>query len=223
MPSTSNARATPPTVSSNTQAPPASGQKRMQHKQPTSFQFVTFGDVDHMRDSNALSRIRRHAMKDIGLQRRKPKKKRFVEVFDLDPDGSPEDERPVAQGTDLATTTTAEEVLPSPIPAVGGGGIHSFLSLPIDLSTDPIGKSLLSAIFIDDPTNTVSRQTAHRNDWFFAGLKDPASFNQILANSELHTEALRHPNRWPRETEISIRKSPAIYPSGSQIVKEWSI
>ena len=46
---------------------------------------------------------------------------------------------------------------------------------------------------------------AHRMDWFSIGLDDPATFNQVLANSELHLEATRHPDRLPQETSTSIR------------------
>lgn len=93
---------------------------------PTSFQFVTFSDVDHMRDATAISRIRRHAMKDIGRQRRKPKKKRFIEV-------------PIEVPIDSNART---DLAPAPKPAIGGGGVHTFFPIPVEL--DQVGKALLA-------------------------------------------------------------------------------
>lgn len=45
---------------------------------------------------------------------------------------------------------------------------------------------------------------AHREDWFSVGLDDPATFHQILANSELHLEATKNPDKLPRETTTSV-------------------
>ena len=43
---------------------------------PTSFEFVTFTDMHGMRDGPAKSQIRKHAMKDIGVSRRRPRRRR---------------------------------------------------------------------------------------------------------------------------------------------------
>lgn len=40
---------------------------------PTSYSFITFGDLRRMRDEPAKSQIRKHAMKDIGVSRRRPR------------------------------------------------------------------------------------------------------------------------------------------------------
>lgn len=105
---------------------PTSSSSKKALKGPTSFRFVTFSDVDHMRDATAISSIRRHAMKDIGRQRRKPKKKRFVEV-------------PIEVPTDFNART---ELVTAPKPAIGGGGVHTFFPIPVEL--DHVGKALLA-------------------------------------------------------------------------------
>lgn len=51
----------------------------MERGQPSSYAFVTFSDINDMRDPSAKSLIRRHAMKDIGaLRRRQPRRRRVV-------------------------------------------------------------------------------------------------------------------------------------------------
>ena len=46
--------------------------KTQQSTAPTSYEFVTFSEVGGMRDASAKSQIRKHAMKDIGVIRRRP-------------------------------------------------------------------------------------------------------------------------------------------------------
>jgi hypothetical protein len=43
---------------------------------PKDFKFITFDNVDDMRDSETISQIRRHAMRDIGVARRLPNSRR---------------------------------------------------------------------------------------------------------------------------------------------------
>lgn len=105
---------------------PTSSSSSKGSKAPTSFQFVTFSDVDQMRDATAISSIRRHAMKDIGRSRRKPKKKRLIEV-------------PIDVPIDFNAPV---EVVPAPKPAIGGGGVHTFFPIPVEL--DQVGKALLA-------------------------------------------------------------------------------
>ncbi|KAF2172118.1 hypothetical protein M409DRAFT_17358 [Zasmidium cellare ATCC 36951] len=162
---------------------PTSASSNKAPKGPTSFQFVTFSDVDQMRDATAISSIRRHAMKDIGRSRRKPKKTRFVEV-------------PIDVLVDFNAPT---EIVPAPKPAIGGGGVHTFFPIPVEL--DQVGKALLANIWREKGDCLFN---AHREDWFSVGLDDPATFNQILANSELHLEATKNPDKLPRETATSV-------------------
>jgi hypothetical protein len=44
------------------------------------YEFITFSKLDKMRDAKAKSTIRKHAMKDIGISRRKPKKNQIIEI-----------------------------------------------------------------------------------------------------------------------------------------------
>ena len=86
------------------------------HKaRPTSFEFVTFSDLGGMRDAGVKSQIRKHAMKDIGITRRRPDKRRrgYIELcLDLLPNLS----------------------VPSPVwTSVGSGAIDPFLTYPVEL------------------------------------------------------------------------------------------
>jgi hypothetical protein len=56
--------APPPKIS---QAPP---------KPPITFHFLTFSDLDGMRDRDTVSQIKKHVMRDIGRSRRRPSKRR---------------------------------------------------------------------------------------------------------------------------------------------------
>ncbi|GIZ40030.1 hypothetical protein CKM354_000338600 [Cercospora kikuchii] len=149
-----------------------------------------------MHDQATLRRIRRHAMKDIGFQRRRPKKKRNISIQ-------------LEFIEDLTSSSTsghdsgyASPLLTSPAPAIGGGSIHTFFHLPIEL--DDIGKGLLANIWTSD--YSISCQSAHRPDWFMTGIADEATFYQVLANSELYFEVLRSPQRSQvgQETSLSM-------------------
>ena len=43
---------------------------------PSDFQFITFGQVDQMRNDTTISQIRRHAMRSVGASRRLPNSRR---------------------------------------------------------------------------------------------------------------------------------------------------
>ncbi|KAI5370121.1 hypothetical protein Slin15195_G009990 [Septoria linicola] len=128
-------------------------------------------------------------MRDIGLQRRKQKKKPNA-TFELEYAAA----RNATQGSDITATL---------LPAIGGGSIHTFFHLPVEL--DEVGKELLANIWTSD--DSVSRQTAHRQDWFTVSLVDEATFYQVLSNSELHLSTIRHPHQSKqiRETPISLK------------------
>ena len=89
---------------------------------PTSFEFVTFSDLQHMRGRAATSQIRKHAMKDIGITRRRPEKRRrgYIELpWELLP------------------------IMPAPYStSIGGGAIDPFLGCPVEL--DDVGKRLVA-------------------------------------------------------------------------------
>ena len=86
-----------------------------QMTKPTSFEFVTFSDVGRMRDAGVKSQIRKHAMKDIGVTRRRPDKRRrgCIELL-----------------VELMPVVTA----PSPVTtSVGSNAIDPFLRYPVEL------------------------------------------------------------------------------------------
>jgi hypothetical protein len=43
----------------------------------STFEFLSFSDLQFLKEKSTKSRIRRHAMKDIGLSRRRPKKRKY--------------------------------------------------------------------------------------------------------------------------------------------------
>lgn len=63
---------------------------------PTSFQFLVFSDLPGMHDAKVKSKIRKHAMKDIGVTRRRPRKlpyKMALRIKDPLPNGAADDTR----------------------------------------------------------------------------------------------------------------------------------
>jgi hypothetical protein len=51
---------------------------------PKSFDFLVFSSLEGMQDAQAKSRIRRHAMKDIGATRRRVNLRQFSAVFEIE-------------------------------------------------------------------------------------------------------------------------------------------
>ena len=95
--------------------------------QPSSFEFLIFSDVSAMRGTAAKSVIRKHAMRDIGVSRRRPDKRRkgYVNI-------------PVA-----LLTPPNEAVVPSPSALnMGDGFIDPFLAFPVVL--DHVGRELVA-------------------------------------------------------------------------------
>lgn len=91
---------------------------------PTSFEFITFSNLSRMRDAAAKSQIRKHAMKDIGVTRRRPDKRRrgCIEV-----------------PLELLPRMAA----PSPVvTSIGYAAIDPFLKYPVEL--DHVGKELVA-------------------------------------------------------------------------------
>lgn len=100
--------------------------KQCRYPKPSSFQFVTFQDLQTMRDASNLSRIRKHAMRDIGASRR-----RLTNV-----------KRRAYDKIPLEVLTEIDIVLPSPVTTgLGEGAIDPFLQFPVEL--DDFGRELI--------------------------------------------------------------------------------
>lgn len=99
-------------------------EKRSTAVMPTSFKFLTFSDLSSMRDASTKSQIRKHAMKDIGITRRRPKKasRRVVE---------------------LPVDALTQALIPPPHPKWSSvqSGIDPFIKFPVEL--DHIGRELV--------------------------------------------------------------------------------
>ena len=100
------------------------GQSRL--PRPSSFQFVNFRNLHDMRDAENLSRIRKHAMHDIGVTRRRRsnyKRRSQIKI-------------------PLEVLTELDIPLPSPANmVVGHGAIDPFMQFPITL--DDFGRELV--------------------------------------------------------------------------------
>lgn len=75
---------------------------------PSSYSFLTFSDVDCMRNKSAKAQIRKHAMKDIGVSRRRPRE-------DLDQPRAPESQslRPKTRVQNKPATTKSSKAAES--------------------------------------------------------------------------------------------------------------
>lgn len=103
---------------------PQPGNEVMPYPKPTSFAFVTFSDVNGMRNASAKSQIRKHAMKDIGATRRRAHKRR--------------------QGCIRIPIEIIPEML-APHPAsnsIDYEGVDPFLQYPVELDRD--GRKLVN-------------------------------------------------------------------------------
>ena len=102
--------------------------------QPSSFEFLTFSDVSAMRDTAAKSVIRKHAMRDIGVSRRRPDKRRkgYVKI-------------PLKLLTppNEVLTPPNEVMVPNPTRLnMGSGAIDPFIAFPVEL--DHVGRELVA-------------------------------------------------------------------------------
>jgi hypothetical protein len=92
---------------------------------PTSFKFLTFSDINSMKNASTKSQIRKHAMKDIGVTRRRPKKE-SRRVIELPVDALP------------------QTLVPYPHPqwSTVQSGIDPFMKFPVEL--DHVGRELVA-------------------------------------------------------------------------------
>lgn len=143
---------------------------------PVSLQFVTFSDPKDSRSAATVSKIRKHAMKEVGRSRRK--RKRHDSNADL-----------------------PDTLLPTPDPrsmAIHTGAIDAFVQLPVALGD--VGKQLVInsgfpqnlcrilftnalayPVFNDDQLR--HGQYALRRDWFTVGLQAGMSMQEPLRTS----------------------------------------
>lgn len=165
-------------------------------KHQPEFQFIDLSNPDNVNDPTTRRIIRQQAMRNVGLSRRRPKKKRgFIEVpIDesvLDSLASRPDSGPSQPSLSLSLSPSQyhhDEI--SPYQLLGGGGIDPFLPYPIPL--DNSTRELLSYIFRNDGEGILR---AHRDDWFAVGLSDPLPFHLVLSNAALGLDYLRSGNR----------------------------
>lgn len=98
----------------------------MDRGQPSSYAFVTFSDVEEMRDASAKSIIRRHAMKDIGASRR----------------GRPRRRKVVVELPNEALTAALKSYACPLSPGIRCGAVDPFCRFPVDL--DYNGRALVA-------------------------------------------------------------------------------
>ena len=162
----------------------------------TTFQFVTFSDPRGMNDHDAISQIRRHAMKEIGKSRRipKPAKRRITKQRDLLP--RKEGDVTEAQPPQLQSYR------------LGCGGIDPFCQFPVTL--DETSRMLVMHSALGPPLMTFcafrllteaavfsESQKAFRSEWFSISLADgmlpelrgepsPGKVRQLTTSSSFH-------------------------------------
>lgn len=150
-----------------------------------AFTFIDLSNPENANNPTTRKVIRQQAMRDVGLSRRKPRKKRGVTEV-------PIDDSALALMTSQAgpSQDPQEEPESSPYQLLGGGEIDPFLPYPIPL--DNSMKELVSHIFRNDHMGILR---AHRDDWFAVGLCDPLPFHLVLSNAALGLDYLRTRNR----------------------------
>jgi hypothetical protein len=150
-----------------------------------AFQFVNLSNLDNAKDPATRRIIRQQAMRDVGLSRRRPRKKRGVTDV-------PIDEAVLQSMTSQPSPSQDHQHEPniSPYQLLGGGEIDPFLPYPIPL--DNSTRELVTHIFRNDGEGILR---AHRDEWFAVGLSDPLPFHLVLSNAALGFDYLRTRNR----------------------------
>lgn len=151
-----------------------------------AFQFVDLSNPDNANDPATRRVIRQQAMRDVGLSRRRPRKKRGVTDV-------PINDSILESITSHAGTSQDLQYQPeiSPYQLLGGGEIDPFLPYPIPL--DNSTRELVANIFRNDGGEGILR--AHRDEWFAVGLSDPLPFHLVLSNAALGFDYLRTRNQ----------------------------
>jgi hypothetical protein len=154
--------------------------------QDTAFQFIDLSNPDNVNKPTTRRVIRQQAMRDVGLSRRRPRKKRGIT-------GVPIDESVLNSMTSQASRSSnpQQELEISPYQLFGGGELDPFLPYPIPL--DNSTRELVVYIFRNDGGEGILR--AHRDEWFAVGLSDPLPFHLVLSNAALGFDYLRVRNR----------------------------
>jgi hypothetical protein len=154
--------------------------------------------------SSELSVIRRHAMKEIGKSRRRPKPSKEIQL-DLS-----------ALQDDQARSRLPPWWLGSLWRQVHGY-LDPFVRYPIEV--DSVARGFIAngewslrfiqfilethvIVVFQDPD---SQQRPLRDAWFTVGLEDEAAFLQVLANSALYLDSMRNNGRIAKETSDSMR------------------
>ena len=91
---------------------------------PTTYRFLTFSDVNGMRDASAKKQIRQHAMKDIGASRRRYRGRKIPLELDLKAADSHEDETPLSEDH---------------LPLEGTSALYDSYVRAMSCKTDPFG------------------------------------------------------------------------------------
>ncbi|KAH8898164.1 hypothetical protein GQ53DRAFT_837144 [Thozetella sp. PMI_491] len=163
-------------------------QRRQAQGQSQTFAFVEYAGPGRALSTDAESTIRRHAMKEIGKSRQKPKSSKFVEL-------------------DLSALSETRSGPMQPSWWLGNfwrqvdsGILDPFVRFPIEI--DACSRRLIANIFQDDDSG---QQKPLRDAWFTVGLEDEAAFLQVLANSALHLDSILHDGRLAHETSDSMK------------------
>lgn len=176
-----------------------SGSQSLHHK--PAFTFVDLSNPQNAKDASTRKVIRQQAMRDVGLSRRKARKKRGAIEVAIDesalaamisqagPVRHGDDEGEISQAGPVRDGEDEGEI--SPYQLLGGGEMDPFLPYPIPL--DKSARELVANMFRRDGGEGILR--AHRDDWFAVGLSDPLPFHLVLSNAALGFEHLHTRNQ----------------------------
>ncbi|KAF2815446.1 uncharacterized protein BDZ99DRAFT_348618, partial [Mytilinidion resinicola] len=150
-----------------------------------ALQFINISTPEDTQDPSARRKAHQHAMRDIGLSRRKPRKKRGVTDIPLD---LTHFYSAISNHNTYLPSRTSLPVSISPYQplSLGQGEIDPFLPYPIPLT--PSIRELVAHIFRNDAAGCLR---ALRDDWFPVGLASTVSFHLVLSNSAMSLAYLR--------------------------------
>lgn len=152
-------------------------EKIMSRTMPSEYKFITFSDINDMRNKPTKSQIRRHAMKDIGVTRRRPRNRKCPMEIDhqtvpaiKETQTSPRDHLPFAE----------DDALYQPYIRAMSCTIDPFstASIPIDATVHGLLRYFVyySSNF---PNNLTF--TPHINDLLLTALRDELLIHCILS------------------------------------------
>ncbi|KAF2501712.1 hypothetical protein BU16DRAFT_613557 [Lophium mytilinum] len=163
-------------------------QPKSKNSTNASLSFINISTPEDTQAPSTRRAIHQHAMRDIGLSRRKPRKKRGATDIPLDLTHLHSVMHAQTTQTHCHASSISLSVSVSPYQplGLGQGEIDPFLPYPVPLT--PSVRELVAHIFRDDALGCLR---ALRDDWFPVGLSSSVAFQLVLSNSAMSLAYLR--------------------------------